>query len=174
MGFPVGYPDVFLPKVLVHALTVMGFIRSFIISLFTYLGLSDFIETDTIWPDYNNPTRISESQSISAALIREILPVVKLEDLVNVPESCVVCLCEFESGQEIRLLSNCKHVFHRTCLDRWIGHDQKTCPLCRTHLVPDEMQDDFNQRLLSADTTELIIATTDLNYEEEYGSIRDW
>ncbi|MBA0769349.1 hypothetical protein Gotri_018090, partial [Gossypium trilobum] len=63
---------------------------------------------------------------------------------------CAVCLYEFEGGEEIRWLRNCRHVFHRACLDRWMDHDQKTCPLCRTPFVPDELQDEFNQRLWSA------------------------
>ena len=58
-----------------------------------------------------------------------------------------VCLYDFEVGEEIKRLTNCKHNFHRSCLGRWMDHDQKTYLLCRTPFVPDEMQDEFNQRL---------------------------
>lgn len=68
----------------------------------------------------------------------------------QLPENCAVCLYEFEDGEEIRWLRNCKHIFHRACLDPWMDHDQKTCPLCRTPFVPDEMQEEFNQRLWAA------------------------
>ncbi|KAL4363966.1 hypothetical protein GQ457_04G031250 [Hibiscus cannabinus] len=149
MGFPVGYTEVFLPKLFVHTLWFLGFIRHVIVALFSYLGLSDFIETDvTVWQDTRTRTR-PESPHVSALLIREILPVIKFDELVVVgdpPESCAVCLYEFEGGEEIRWLRNCRHVFHRACLDRWIDHDQKTCPLCRTPFVPEE----FNQRLWAA------------------------
>ncbi|NP_001295726.1 E3 ubiquitin-protein ligase RHA1B [Jatropha curcas] len=154
MGFPVGYTEVFLPKLFVHTLSLLGFIRSLILCLFNYLGLSDFLETDNIWPD--NPTRIHSHPPVSATLIREILPVIKFEDLVpgagegDLPESCAVCLYEFDGEDEIRWLKNCKHIFHRACLDRWMDHDRNTCPLCRTSFVPDEMQEEFNQRLLAA------------------------
>ncbi|KAE8715245.1 protein RIC1-like protein isoform X1 [Hibiscus syriacus] len=57
---------------------------------------------------------------------------------------------EFEKGEEIRWLRNCRHVFHRACLDRWMDHDQITCPLCRTPFVPDELQEEFNHRLWAA------------------------
>ncbi|CAK7348850.1 unnamed protein product [Dovyalis caffra] len=150
-----GYSEVFLPKLFVHTLSFLGFIRNLIMCLFTYLGLSDFIETDNIWPD--NPTSMSCYPSLSAALIREILPVIKFEELVagdggccDLPESCAVCLYEFEGEDEIRWLKNCKHIFHRCCLDRWMDHDRNTCPLCRTSFVPDEMQEEFNQRLWAA------------------------
>uniref|UniRef100_A0A6M2END8 RING-type domain-containing protein n=1 Tax=Populus davidiana TaxID=266767 RepID=A0A6M2END8_9ROSI len=157
MGFPVGYSEVLLPKLFVHALSLLGFIRGLVLCLFTYVGLSDFLETDNIWPDY--PTRTSFSPSPSAALIREILPVIKFEDLIggdgdccDLPESCAVCLYEFEGEDEIRWLKNCKHIFHRACLDRWMDHDRNTCPLCRTSFVPDEMQWEFNQRLWAANS----------------------
>jgi RING-H2 zinc finger protein RHA1 len=35
-------------------------------------------------------------------------------------------------------------------LDRWMGYDQITCPLCRTHVIPDDMQESFNERLWAA------------------------
>ncbi|XP_050236002.1 brassinosteroid-responsive RING protein 1 [Mercurialis annua] len=153
MGFPVGYTEVFLPKLFVHTLSFLGFIRNLILSLFTFLGLSDFLDTDVSWPD--NHTRIHTRPPVSATLIREILPVIKFEDLPacsddgELPESCAVCLYDFEGGAEIRWLKNCKHIFHRACLDRWMDQDRNTCPLCRTSFIPDEMQEEFNQRLLA-------------------------
>ncbi|KAL7609209.1 brassinosteroid-responsive RING protein 1 [Lactuca sativa] len=149
MGFPVGYTELFLPKLLIHVLTFMGLIRKLISTIFQIMGLGDFLE-----PEFSiDPTRIdsfNQFRSVSAVLIREILPVVKFSELVDPPESCAVCLYEFDDGDEIRQLSNCRHVFHRCCLDRWMDHDQKTCPLCRTPLIPDDLQDSFNERLWAA------------------------
>ncbi|XP_051145864.1 E3 ubiquitin-protein ligase RHA2B-like [Andrographis paniculata] len=45
---------------------------------------------------------------------------------------CAVCLCGVGDGEEIRGLK-CGHVFHRACLDRWIGCGHWTCPLCRNY-----------------------------------------
>ncbi|XP_057980560.1 brassinosteroid-responsive RING protein 1 [Malania oleifera] len=153
MGFPVGYTEVLIPKVFLHLLSLLGFIRNFILRLFRLLGIADFLETDVVWSD--TPANLPESPPVSAVLIRELLPVVKFEEAVvagagDTPESCAVCLYEFEGREEIRWLRNCRHIFHRSCLDRWLDHDQKTCPLCRTPFVPDEMQDEFNQRLWAA------------------------
>ncbi|GAA0155159.1 hypothetical protein LIER_12947 [Lithospermum erythrorhizon] len=44
---------------------------------------------------------------------------------------CSVCLSEIEEGDEVRQLS-CDHLFHRECLDRWLGYGNVTCPLCRS------------------------------------------
>ena len=48
---------------------------------------------------------------------------------------CAVCLCEIGEGEEIRQLK-CDHLFHRVCLDRWLGYKRLTCPLCRGSLFP--------------------------------------
>ena len=33
--------------------------------------------------------------------------------------TCVVCMCDFEARQKIRVLS-CQHHFHSKCIDRWL------------------------------------------------------
>ncbi|XP_058079873.1 E3 ubiquitin-protein ligase RHA2A-like [Magnolia sinica] len=48
-------------------------------------------------------------------------------------EECVVCLNKIEEGEEIREL-RCEHLFHRACLDQWIGYRHGTCPICRGSL----------------------------------------
>ncbi|KAG8065932.1 hypothetical protein GUJ93_ZPchr0004g39184 [Zizania palustris] len=78
-------------------------------------------------------------------VIEEVLPVVRFDELVAAAPAvcgggdCAVCLSGIGGGDEVRRLSNCRHVFHRGCLDRWMEHDdQRTCPLCRAPLIPDE------------------------------------
>lgn len=49
--------------------------------------------------------------------------------------SCAVCLCKIEDDDEMREL-RCNHLFHKVCLDRWVGHSRSnTCPICRTFLT---------------------------------------
>ncbi|KAI4357903.1 hypothetical protein L6164_001820 [Bauhinia variegata] len=50
----------------------------------------------------------------------------------NEEVDCAVCLCKIREGEEIRVL-RCEHLFHRGCLDRWVGFNVSfaTCPLCR-------------------------------------------
>ena len=40
--------------------------------------------------------------------------------------SCVVCMCDFESRQLLRILP-CLHEFHAKCVDKWLK-------VCTTHL----------------------------------------
>ncbi|GMH02879.1 hypothetical protein Nepgr_004718 [Nepenthes gracilis] len=47
-------------------------------------------------------------------------------------ELCSVCLVEFGSEDLVSRLSQCGHVFHAGCVERWLERDQFTCPLCRS------------------------------------------
>ncbi|KAK3206796.1 hypothetical protein Dsin_020842 [Dipteronia sinensis] len=43
---------------------------------------------------------------------------------------CAICLDEFSDGEECRVGSTCKHIFHKYCIDRWLLKNTQ-CPLCR-------------------------------------------
>lgn len=43
--------------------------------------------------------------------------------------SCVVCMCDFEPRQLLRVLP-CNHEFHAKCVDKWLKTN-RTCPICR-------------------------------------------
>ncbi|KAH8295150.1 hypothetical protein KR018_008010 [Drosophila ironensis] len=43
--------------------------------------------------------------------------------------SCVVCMCDFELRQLLRVLP-CSHEFHAKCVDKWL-RSNRTCPICR-------------------------------------------
>nr|KJB20619.1 hypothetical protein B456_003G156700 [Gossypium raimondii] len=97
---------------ILHSLRLPGFSQP-------YIPWRDTLDTDT-------------STFSFALLIGEHLPV---SDLIDPPDNCPVCLCEFEEEDEIRQLMSCRHIFHGRCLDRWMGYDQQTCPLCRTQFA---------------------------------------
>ncbi|TYJ97408.1 RING-H2 finger protein ATL66-like [Cucumis melo var. makuwa] len=44
---------------------------------------------------------------------------------------CVICLNKFEDAQKCRWMKKCGHIFHRSCIDRWLKTERE-CPLCRT------------------------------------------
>ncbi|WCJ44749.1 RING-H2 finger protein ATL80 [Euphorbia peplus] len=47
---------------------------------------------------------------------------------------CAICLAEFAAGDEIRILPQCGHGFHVSCIDTWLG-SHSSCPSCRQILV---------------------------------------
>ncbi|GFP79047.1 RING-H2 finger protein atl5 [Phtheirospermum japonicum] len=51
-------------------------------------------------------------------------------------DKCSICLSEFAEGEEGRELVDCKHAFHRDCLEKWLQGYTATCPLCRSSVVP--------------------------------------
>ncbi|KAL6006765.1 Homeobox protein B-H1 [Asimina triloba] len=157
MCFP-AYADLAIPKIAVQALYFLGFLSDLIACLFRLLGLSPLLQDEIPSPPdaaVDRAQRREHHQSLSAMLICELLPVARFRDLcgeeAKAAVECVICLREFEGDEEIRLLSNCEHVFHRGCLDRWMNFDQQTCPLCRAHLVPEEMKGEFKAKLWAAE-----------------------
>ena len=59
---------------------------------------------------------------------------------------CIVCINQIEASQEVRVLLNCSHVFHKDCLDAWVDQGQGTCPLCRSNLLILTPQNHHDQR----------------------------
>ncbi|CAI9775174.1 unnamed protein product [Fraxinus pennsylvanica] len=51
---------------------------------------------------------------------------------------CAVCLCRIDDWDEVIELS-CNHLYHRVCLERWLGYGHRTCSLCRYNLKPPQL-----------------------------------
>ncbi|GMY07627.1 E3 ubiquitin-protein ligase RHA1B-like [Fagus crenata] len=80
--------------------------------------------------------------------IKKQLPITEYGDFLkrrggcNAEDSvCVVCLNYMKESDGVRELCNCSHVFHKECLDVWIGQGQVTCPLCRSKLSPSQREE---------------------------------
>ncbi|KAI6706942.1 hypothetical protein NL676_009904 [Syzygium grande] len=96
----------------------------------------------------DGPTPVQVTVQTLTAMIKSQVPVVEYARFLerrghgagegggNNGGGCAVCLSSIEERDEVRELSNCSHAFHRECLDRWVDHDQVTCPLCRSLLFP--------------------------------------
>ncbi|KAG9129298.1 hypothetical protein Leryth_015674 [Lithospermum erythrorhizon] len=66
----------------------------------------------------------------------ETFPVVNYTGDLKFPglSECAICLSEFASGELIRVLPKCSHVFHVKCIDRWLN-SHSSCPNCRHCLI---------------------------------------
>nr|CAD1829523.1 unnamed protein product [Ananas comosus var. bracteatus] len=64
-------------------------------------------------------------------------------------QECAICLSVIRKSDKQRVL-RCRHAFHRSCLDGWMEHEGRTCPLCRDRLskVDDPNRESALQRIL--------------------------
>jgi hypothetical protein len=64
---------------------------------------------------------------------------------------CVVCLSDYQKGEQVRLLPLCKHYFHVACIDTWLS-THISCPVCR-HSVLQQQQSPADDHHTTADPT---------------------
>lgn len=48
---------------------------------------------------------------------------------------CPICLCEYKENEMLRMLPDCKHYFHLSCIDAWLKLNA-SCPVCRNSPLP--------------------------------------
>lgn len=149
MGFPAEYSGVIISKILFNVVLLLSTIRNGICWFLRSIGLADFLESEVTWDDLPEYS-VDAASSVTAEMIRKCLPVIEYGLLADGSEehnavTCAVCLNEFESSDEIRQLTNCSHIFHKNCLDKWLEHDQKTCPLCRSCLMSEIVEEEVTE-----------------------------
>ncbi len=66
------------------------------------------------------------------------------DELLNNNECCNICMETFITGQFKRCLPNCKHLFHKKCIDRWLKKNA-SCPICRDTLKEAPPNNDGNE-----------------------------
>ncbi|KAJ7292288.1 hypothetical protein O6H91_Y288000 [Diphasiastrum complanatum] len=49
--------------------------------------------------------------------------------------SCSICLGDYKDEEILRMLPECRHVFHAHCIDAWLRL-HASCPMCRTSPLP--------------------------------------
>lgn len=53
----------------------------------------------------------------------------------NQDTSCSICLAEYKDCETLRLLPECRHIFHASCIDAWLRL-HASCPMCRASPLP--------------------------------------
>jgi hypothetical protein len=62
---------------------------------------------------------------------------IKKNDIIETEtENCFICMESYNYGEFKRLLPNCKHCFHKKCIDKWLKKNA-SCPVCRDELKKD-------------------------------------
>ncbi|EAU80868.2 hypothetical protein CC1G_03044 [Coprinopsis cinerea okayama7 len=55
----------------------------------------------------------------------------------NCIERCLICLDDYDHEDDIRIM-NCRHAFHKDCVDKWLQTGKNNCPACRSTGVKTE------------------------------------
>eukprot|EP00472_Partenskyella_glossopodia_P003740 CAMPEP_0197523384 /NCGR_PEP_ID=MMETSP1318-20131121/8320_1 /TAXON_ID=552666 /ORGANISM="Partenskyella glossopodia, Strain RCC365" /LENGTH=196 /DNA_ID=CAMNT_0043076059 /DNA_START=182 /DNA_END=772 /DNA_ORIENTATION=+ len=65
--------------------------------------------------------------------------IAKLKDAGTSSESCCICVEDYVTGDLLRVMPKCGHLFHLACVDKWIYESADyskpvSCPMCKTEL----------------------------------------
>jgi hypothetical protein len=58
---------------------------------------------------------------------------IKKDDKI-VLENCLICMENYKINEYKRVLPDCKHYFHKKCIDKWLKK-KSSCPICRAELL---------------------------------------
>ncbi|KAM7253295.1 hypothetical protein ACFE04_025913 [Oxalis oulophora] len=87
----------------------------------------------------NEPPPSAANKGVKKKVLKT-LPKLTYEDYNNSSTAagklseCAICLADFAAEEELRVLPQCGHAFHVSCIDTWLG-SHSSCPSCRQILV---------------------------------------
>ncbi|PKU74670.1 RING-H2 finger protein ATL64-like [Dendrobium catenatum] len=80
----------------------------------------------------NQSDPISSSRVALDTAILNALPITVFS---STESECAICLADLADGELGRLLPQCNHGFHQSCIDKWFLVNS-TCPTCRSPVDP--------------------------------------
>ncbi|KAL9687661.1 hypothetical protein QQ045_032068 [Rhodiola kirilowii] len=100
-------------------------------------SLHSFSSDDVVVP-VDDQISLESSLGLDALIIASLPKFAygaKMNDSDETSMECSVCLSAVCGEDMVRMLPNCKHLFHLECIDKWLGL-HTTCPICRTAAEP--------------------------------------
>ncbi|KAJ3688691.1 hypothetical protein LUZ61_017855 [Rhynchospora tenuis] len=119
-------------------LVLLIFISAFLLLFVFLLSVHAFVIVRVFKGRSRNVSRLVRCDSTSNhGLSTEELEKIPSYDFetkkVGMMKDCVVCLENFKDGEKCKILPNCGHSFHKTCIDYWLLMNAN-CPVCRSSL----------------------------------------
>ncbi|CAI8607928.1 unnamed protein product [Vicia faba] len=107
---------------------------AFIFFSLTMLGWCKITNHESTLPT----TGITFDEKLSACMSLESHSITFMykegEDAKGINQTeCVICLTVFREDESVRKLHTCKHMFHTSCIDKWLC-SRSGCPLCRMQI----------------------------------------
>lgn len=140
---PPQYNDIENTKGRKDYLFVVGFFLMLIlIFLITYtyylckrsLSPQSLTNYDNVYEDH--PIRLSRGLdddvlvTFPTFVYSEVTMANQKSDIVVKGSGCSICLADYKATDVIRLLPECRHLFHVKCIDKWLKA-HPSCPVCR-------------------------------------------
>jgi len=103
---------------------------------FKYTNSNENENSNDMYSDFQNrvnPDILNriEAVELSKKNIDKYAPITEEKER----ESCSICMIPFALAETIKILPcNNKHIFHKTCIDKWLSHN-KACPTCRKEMT---------------------------------------
>lgn len=90
--------------------------------------------SSTTAPPLPPPLPAGANKGVKKKVLRSIPKLTATAESAVKFSDCAICLTEFAAGDEIRVLPQCGHGFHVSCIDAWLK-SHSSCPSCRQILV---------------------------------------
>lgn len=90
---------------------------------------------------YRNANEIAEMAHFSSSRsVTEVVGKSRRVTKMDVEKECSICFVNYEEKELIRELPDCKHHFHKRCLDKWLKKKAQ-CPMCRKNLFEEKVRE---------------------------------
>lgn len=66
--------------------------------------------------------------------MQKIMTCTKFKSDALLNTNCTICLDDFVDNEPVVTLTECKHVFHKQCINTWLD-TKKTCPNCQNAII---------------------------------------
>ncbi|KAK0605004.1 hypothetical protein LWI29_021794 [Acer saccharum] len=88
-------------------------------------------------PDSNQPENARNVAPAALELVYEARTTLCFPSSVSLEagEKCSICLNEYGNQDSVRVLTRCRHMFHKHCIDQWLPGRSWNCPICREDLT---------------------------------------
>ncbi|KAI3784260.1 hypothetical protein L1987_43355 [Smallanthus sonchifolius] len=99
------------------------------------LRCSSLFRSESTTSQDSTPTRLANTGIKKKAL--NTFPTVRYWEGLKLPgldKECAICLSDFVSEEQVKILPICSHGFHVQCVDKWLG-SHSSCPTCRHSLI---------------------------------------
>ncbi|XP_059441779.1 RING-H2 finger protein ATL39-like [Corylus avellana] len=84
--------------------------------------------------NHNRVEEVEMQQAVNGAVDPDLLSKVIYHpggsDIPFQQDTCTLCLCNYDDGDELTLLSSCGHAYHNGCIAEHFSRNT-TCPVCR-------------------------------------------